>query len=115
MHIRNTVGDAVKENIDENNLTVSLSKLASGFVSVHDPAVFYRCIKLFSLFVETTWLLPKMKFRLDSLSLYPSVSNHVRASSSLDLLLTYSLLVMMNKTNPSKQGNQKCIVLSIEQ
>jgi hypothetical protein len=81
MHIRNTVGDAVKENIDENNLTVSLSKLASGFVSVRDPAVFYRCIKLFSLFVDPTWLLPKMKFRLDSLSL------------SIDLCTTMFVLV----------------------
>ena len=51
MHLRNTFGDAIKENIDKNNLTASLSKMLSGFVSVtcfvflqvHSKSYFFIC------------------------------------------------------------------------
>jgi len=47
MHLRNTFGDAVKENIDKNNLTTSLSKMLSGFVGVTYFAFFQVHPKLF--------------------------------------------------------------------
>ena len=34
MYLRNTFGDTLKENIDTNNLTDSLSKMLDGFVRI---------------------------------------------------------------------------------
>jgi hypothetical protein len=51
MHLRNTFGDAIKEKIDQNNRTASLSKMRSGCVSVisfafshvHTKLYFFTC------------------------------------------------------------------------